>query len=450
MSIYENSEHRSIYLSNLNFYDESGFTEEELFKASEPFLTQNSDFKLGGSTDHSLSPRQFPNQRIYASSASTTDTYFFKLYRDFSQKMFLGDPNYFVADINSELVINGTFNGVTLSAPLLSQNVVDAAMNENKEKASREYSNIFTTEGADQQIIKRRMIIRNEELTPPVLANPGGKKYVIAIDPARSHDNSVMTIAEIYEDPDKGKMMKIVNSVTFADTKRKNKTPMRTPEQIREFKRALVDYNGKNVSDYENIAQVLLDDGAGGGGVGTWADNLLNDWVDTSGKKRKGIIDRNHKEYSELSENYLDSVDKLTLTKSKGRNEIFGALREMISHDYIKFPESYDGKGELVFLEEKNKNTADTKVYRLSDDEIMSLVNIDLAKEELFNIYEFATGSTIRYDLAPHQKHKMHDDRAYTIAMLAWYLQELRRGDVVKQEPDFDPSKFIGFKASGF
>src|SRR5699024_9583955 len=172
----------------------------------------------------------------------------------------------FVADINSELVINGTFNGVTLSAPLLSQSVVDAAMAENKEKAMREYGNIFTTDGADQQIIKRRMIIRNSELTPPVLYNPGGKKYVIAIDPARSFDNSVMTIAEVYDDKDKGKMLKIVNSVTFSDIAKKKKTPMRTPEQIKEFKQALIDYNGKNVSDYENIEQILLDDGSGGGG----------------------------------------------------------------------------------------------------------------------------------------------------------------------------------------
>jgi len=436
-------------LSNLNFYDESGFTEEELFKASEPFLTQNSDFRLGGSSDHSLLPKQFPNQRIYASSASTTDTYFFKLYKDFSQRMFLGDPNYFVADINSELVINGTFNGVTLANPLLSQSVVDAAMNENKEKASREYSNIFTSEGADQQIIKRRMVIRNEELRPPELSNPGGKKYIIAIDPARSFDNSVMTIAELFNDEEKGKMLRIVNNVTFSDIGKKKKTPMRTPEQIKEFKQALIDYNGKNVSDYENIVQVLIDDGSGGGGISAWADNLLDNWDDSRNKKRKGLIDKSHKEYSEMKNSYPNAVDKLTLTNSKSKTEIFDALRTMISHDYIKFTEAYDGKGELVFLEQKNKNEANTKTYRLSDDERSSLVNIDLAKEELFNIYEFKTGSSVRYDLAPHQKNKMHDDRAYTIAMLAWYLQELRREDTVKKEPEFNINDYKYFRSSG-
>src|SRR5699024_1330467 len=221
-------------------------------------------------------------------------------------------------------------------------------------------------------------------------------------------------------------------------------------EQIKEFKQALIDYNGKNVSDYENIEQILLDDGSGGGGISAWADNLLGDWIDDSGKKRKGIIDKNHKEYSDISNSYPNAVDKLTLTNSKGKTEIFTALREMISHDYIKFPEDYDGKGELIFLEEKDKNTTDTKAYRLSDDEITALVNIDLAKEELFNIYEFKTSGGIRYDLAPHQKNKMHDDRAYTIAMLAWYLQEMRRKDVVKQEPEFNINDYKFFKSSGF
>lgn len=435
--------------SNLNFYDESGFTDEELFKASEPFLTQNSDFKLGGDIDSSLFPKQFPNQRIYASSASATDTYFYKLYRDFSQRMFLGDSDYFVADINSDLVINGTFNGVTLKDPLLSQSVVDAAMQDNPEKASREYSNIFTTEGSDQQVIKRASIVRNSELRPPVFVNPGGKKYIIAIDPARSYDNSVMTIAELVKDKELGYKLKIVNCVSFVDLKQKKKTPLKTPKQRKIFKRALADYNGQKSADYENIVQVLIDSGAGGAGLPGWADHLLDEWVDSSGKKRKGLIDENHTQYKDSIGDYPYAVSKLTLTNPKKRTELFNALRDAVDHDLISFTNDYEGKGELVFLDDKDKNTTETRVYKLSDDEKDALVNIDLAKEELVNIYEFKAGSSIRYDLAPHKRNKMHDDRAYTIAMLAWYLQELRRKEVVK-EPEFDPKRFVGFRSSGF
>lgn len=152
--------------SNLNFYDESGFAPDELFTTSEPFAVQNSDFRLGGDVDVTLFPKQMPNQLIYASSASSTDTYFYRKYSDFAKKMFLGDKRYFVADISSDIVINATFNGKLYPVSLLSQETVDAAMRDNKEKAMREYKNIFTTEGSDNQIIKRAMIIRNSVTRP--------------------------------------------------------------------------------------------------------------------------------------------------------------------------------------------------------------------------------------------------------------------------------------------
>src|SRR5690625_584890 len=154
--------------SNLNFYDEAGFIGDELFEASEPFAVQSSDFRLGGDTDVTLLPKQLPNQLIYASSASSTDTYFYKKYRDFSKRMFMGDNRYFVADIDSDAVINATFNGKVFPVPLLSQETVDTAMRNNKEKAMREYGNIFTSEGSDRQIIKRAAIVRNSELRAPV------------------------------------------------------------------------------------------------------------------------------------------------------------------------------------------------------------------------------------------------------------------------------------------
>lgn len=439
------------YRSSLNFYDESGFTEEELFKATEPFLTQNSDFKLGGDVDSSLLPKQFPNQRIYASSASSTDTYFYKIYKEYSQRMFLGDPNYFVADINSELVINATFDGKLFPVPLLSQEVVDSAMRDNKEKAMREYGNIFTTEGADQQIIKRAMIVRNSELRKPVLSSSGKRKFIIAIDPARSHDNSIMTVAELINDPDVGYKLDIVNIISFADLKKKKKTPMKTPEQVKNFKQTLLDYNGYKAADYENIEMVLLDDGSGGGGISAWADNLLDEWKDEKGVKHKGLIDKEHPEYKEVTSNYPKSAEKLTLVSPKKmKNALFSALQDMMKLDLITFTESYDGKGELIFTNtDSSKKAGETSVHRLSDDEITSLVNIDLAKEELVSIYEFTSGSSVRYDLAPHKKNTMNDDRAYTIAMLAWHLQSVRREDITK-EPEVNINDYMFFRSSGF
>lgn len=437
--------------SNLNFYDESGFTADELFEASEPFAVQSSDFRLGGDTDVTLLPKQTPNQLIYASSASATDTYYYRKYRDFAQKMFLGDSRYFVADIDSDAVINATYNGKLFPVSLLSQETVDAAMRDNKEKAMREYKNIFTTEGSDLQIIKRAMIVRNSHQRVPVLSSNGNRKFIFAVDPARSHDNSILTIAELIDDPDVGYKLEIVNIISFADLKQKKKTPMQTPEQIREFKQTLLDYNGQKATDYENIEQVLIDAGAGGAGVSAWGDGLLADWDDKNGRTRRGLIDKNHDEYKEYIGKYPNAYDNVTLVSpQKHKRAMFESLIEMMKQDLISFPESYDGKGEINFTNLEGSSAGKTTRHKLTDDEITSLVNIDLAKEELVSIYGFkSSNGNMRYDLPPDKQHKMNDDRAYTIAMLAWYLHKLRRQDITK-EPEFRPEDHMIFMSSGF
>lgn len=431
--------------SNLNFYDESGFAPDELFTTSEPFTTQNSDFRLGGDVDVTLVPRQMPNQLLYASSASSTDTYFFRKYSDFAQKMFLGDKQYFVADINSDVVINATFNGKLYPVSLLSPETIDAAMRDNQEKAMREYKNIFTTEGSDNQIIKRAMIIRNSELRPPVLANDGNKKFILAVDPARSNDNSVCTVGEIYMDENVGYKMRIVNNVSWTDLEKKKKTPMKTPDQLKDFKRMLLNYNGVQSADYENIEMVLIDSGAGGGGMSAWGDGLLEDWKDEKGVTHKGLIDKTNDEYQSYISKYQNAADKVRLlSPKKYKNEMFSALIEMIQLDLISFTESYDYKGEIVTTDE----TGESARYKLTQEEELSLINLDLAKEELVSIYSFkSTNGSIRYDLPPDKANKMHDDRAYSIAMLAWYLQQMRRRNITSRKQQIvDPSQLFMFK----
>lgn len=431
--------------SNLNFYDESGFAPDELFTTSEPFTTQNSDFRLGGDVDVTLFPKQMPNQLLYASSASSTDTYFFRKYSDFAKKMFLGDKQYFVADINSDVVINATFNGKLYPVSLLSQETIDAAMRDNQEKAMREYKNIFTTEGSDNQIIKRATIIRNSELRPPVLANDGTKKFIMAVDPARSNDNSVCTIAEIYEDPNVGYKLRIVNNVSWTDLEKKKKTPMKTPDQIKDFKRMLLDYNGIQAADYENIEMVLIDSGAGGAGMSSWGDGLLEDWIDEKGIVHKGLIDKTNDEYQTYISKYPNAADKVRLlSPKKYKNEMFAALVEMTTLDLISFTENYDYKGEIIFTYDNGESNR----YKLTQTEELSLINMDLAKEELVNIYSFKSANgSIRYDLPPDKASKMHDDRAYSIAMLAWYLQQMRRRNITsRKRQDVDVASLFMFK----
>jgi hypothetical protein len=432
--------------SNLNFYDEAGFAPEEMFETSMPFLAQDSNFKLGGNIDISSLPKEFPNQVVAASSASSTDTYFYKLYKDYAKKMLLGDKKYFVADINAEIVINATFNGKQYPG-LLRQEVIDDAMKKNKEKALREYYNKFSTEGGENQAIKRAILIRNSEVRVPVLFNNTGNKFAIAYDPARSYDNAISMTGELYHDENVGLKMRICNGVSFVDVAKKKKTPMRTPEQIKFVKQMILDYNGKEAADYENISALLIDSGAGGGGH-IIADDFMEDWTDSRGVQHKGLIDK--KESSDYVDRFPNAVDKLRLMNPKKyKNEMFDALVEMLGLDLISFTEEYDMKGFLTLFEnhefeyedeKKNKKKsvqASQKVHKLSFDEELALKNIDLAKEETVNIYRFDNPSGgYRYALSPDKENKMNDDRAYCLAMLAWHLQQLRRDSIINKQKD--------------
>lgn len=411
--------------SNCNFYDESGFTPDELFTASEPFCTQNSGFRLGGDVDVILFPKQFPNQLIYASSASSIDTYFFKKYSEFSKKMFLGDNRYFVADINSDVVINATYNGKLYPVPLLTQEIIDQKMHENKEKAMREYGNIFTTEGGNNQIIKRATIIKNSEIMVPILYNNTSSKFGIGFDPSRSYDNSVCIIGEFFLDDLVGYKMRLVNAVSFVDVAKKKKTPMRTPEQVESIKQMILDYNGKNAADYENIEVLAIDAGSGGGGVNI-ADYFMEEWKDKQKNEHKGLIDKI--ESCDYISKFPNAVDKIKLiSPTKYKKMLFEALIEMMSLDLISFPETYDGKGYLT-IDDTEGNEIKSKIYKLSFEEEMALIQIDLLKEEIVSIYRFESANGgCRYDLSPDKQNKMNDDRVYALAMLAWHLQELRR-----------------------
>lgn len=448
--------------SNLNVYDEAMNAPDELFHTSEPFTTQNSEFKAGkdfSAEDLLSEPKPFPNQLLYCSSAGRTDQYFFKKYRECSIKMFAGDKRYFCADISSDVVIGATVHGKIWPVPLLTQEKVDQAMRVDKEAALREYKNIFTSEGGDGQIIKRATIIRNSVSRPPKLRNEDGKsKFALLYDPARSADNSVILCAEYYEDPVVGWKMRIQNVVNLLNTMKKKKTPMTTPNQIKELKKLLLAYNGENVADYENILGLYIDGGAGGAGVNV-SDFLWEDWEDETGNVHRGLID---KEYSpEEVKLYPNAItDKMRLLQpTKYKVEMFRALIEMMDMNLIEWPNEYDNRGYIMvmydldtktgtktprYLEPTDKEVKDLKKkgieiireqYNLDADEEVALKQIDAMKTELVNIYRFKQSSgNDRFDLAPDKANKLHDDRAYVCAMAAYLLQQLRREHLVTRK----------------
>lgn len=423
--------------SNLNLYDESGWVSENYAVTTAGFCLQNADFKLGKDLDMETLSKNIPNQLLFCSSASSVDSYFYNIYKNYSKMMFAGSKNHFVADLDCEVIINATNRGKKLYVPLLTKDKVDDAMRQNREKALREYYNQFTTEGGNNQPIKRAEIIKNSQVRMPVLCNDTGekRKFVISYDPARSYDNSVVSVGELIEDEHVGLKLRIQNCVSLVDIGKKNKTPMRTPEQVDYIKNLLLNYNGTGFADYENVEKLLIDSGAGGAGVNI-ADYFMEDWTDNKGQEHRGMIDK--VESAEYVSKFPNAVDKLKLVSPKKyRTEMFDAFIEMLNLGLIEFTDSYDLKGYLNMPLEKDKDNIEYKRINLSLEEEIALKNIDIAKEELVLIYRFdsSTGG-YRYDLPQDKKANTHDDRAYTFAMLGWYLKEMRRKNITgKKRP---------------
>ena len=452
-------------------FDESGFLSEEMMNVYSAFAIVNKSLKTGkdanGRSIDTIRQRAFatdiPNQKFYISSASSTDTKFYSLYRDFAKRQIMGDPDYCVLHIDCELAFKPTLHGEVI-APLLSRSTVESEMRTNPEKARREYYCQFTTEAGSDAIVKRGVITRNEETRKPIHCNEtGNKKYGLFYDPARKVDNSFILIAEFYDfiqvDGSIDKRAKIVNGVNLLDVGKKIKSPMRTPDQIEYLKQLIIDYNA-GADGYENIVGVWIDAGTGGGGVNI-ADYLMPDWETSDGIIHRGLID---KEYSaDYVKDFPNAVNKVHLMEpAKFKSIMYEALIEMLNQDKIGFTATYDSKEYLtVFDIDQNKldkerikiieelkkkklnekefeealeeelgkvQSVNTKTIKLDWKDKIALGNIDALKEELVNMVRKKRESgKDSFELTPEKANKMHDDRAYTCCMLGYALAEERR-----------------------
>lgn len=469
-------------------FDESGFLSDEMMNVYGAFAAVNRSLKTGKDVDgNSIDPirqrclpRDLPYQKYYISSASSTDTQFWRLYRDFAKQQIMGNPDYCVLHIDCEQAFNPTIKG-ELVTPLLSRNTVESEMRTNPEKARREYYCIFTTDAGTNAIIKRGVITRNEEVRKPLLYNDtGDKKFVIAYDPARSRDNSVILVGEIYEfeqvDGSIDTRMRLVNCINLIDIGKKIKSPMQTPDQIEYLKKVILDYNG-GADAYGNIVGVYIDAGSGGGGVNI-ADYLMSDWTDAAGIVHRGLID---KEYSsEYASKFPNAVNKIHLMSPAAfKSEMYEAMIELMNQDKISFTAPYDNKGYLTVFDvdekklEKEKErisnelrkqkvnekefeiklneelekieSVNTKMIKLDWQDEIALANIDALKEELCNIVRKKRDSgKDSFELTPEKVNKLHDDRAYTCCLASYALMcERRKAITNKKRSNTDNASLI-------
>jgi hypothetical protein len=469
-------------------FDECGFLSEEMLEVYGAFAAVDKDFATGkdrnGKPIDPIRLKTFatniPNQKFYISSASSTDTKYYRLYREFAKEQLKGNRDYCVVQVSCDIVLRPTIRGEVVNS-LLKRSDIETAVKTNPEKARREYYCEFTSDAGLNAIIRRGTIARNCETRAPLLYNDtGDKKFVIAYDPARSRDNSVILVMEIYKTKDGVYKGRVVNCMNLLDVGKKIKSPMRTPDQIEYLKQVILDYNG-DAPDYENIECVLIDAGSGGGGVNI-ADFLMEDWVDKHGKKHRGLID---KEYSEdYVRRYPNAINKLKLVSpAQYKSIIYESLIEMLDVDAISFTTDYDNKGYLTVFEadetklEKEKKRigdklkadgytgeefaqklneglasasfVDTKVVKLDQFQEIALANIDAMKEEMVNMVRKKRESgKDSFELTPEKANKLHDDRSYCMALCAWHLSEKRLENIrTRQKPNSDElSGFFDFK----
>ena len=442
-------------------FDECGFLSSEMLQTYGAFAIVNKSFKSGKDRDgNSIDlnrlrciPSNIPNQLFYISSASSTDTEFYKMYRDFSKRQLMGDPDYFVARIDCEIAFRPTIHGKE-TEPLLTKSTVEAAMRTNPEKARREYYCEFTSDAGADAIIRRGVIARNSEVRKPILYNDTGKrKIVIAYDPARSRDNSVILVAEIYAEKNQNGDIeykaRLLNCINLIDISNKRKIPMQTPDQIEYLKEVILDYNQGGDDSYSNILGIYIDAGSGGGGVNI-ADYLMEDWKGKDGKMHRGLIDKEYsKDYIKKFPNAVNKIHLMSPTQYK--SEMYEAMIELMNQDKISFTADYDGKDYLTIfdidkdkyektkrqLEEKykkqkmspeeisyhvqeelnNLQNVQSRVEKLSWQEQKALASIDALKEEIINMIRIKRDSgKDSFELCPEKRNKLHKQHCASAA----------------------------------
>lgn len=440
--------------SRLNFYDEASYVSEDMFAATLPFVTQNSDFALGGDVDVTLLPPNFPNQVICASSAGSMDDVFYKRYKEAAMHSFAGDKNYFCADIDCEVIIHATYNGKIYPVPLLTQAKIDSEMKMNPTKATREYMNKFDSDLGDDIAVKKSQVLRNSVVRPPMLVNEDNSYMVICFDPAKKRDNSFVLIGKLYKDDKRGWLLDVVNGINLID--KETKRPLTTPEQVKMLQEIVVRYNGYTTTDYKNIHGIYIDAGSGGGATQI-CDLLFDNFYEQNHKGNKeyehrGLIDASYDYAMPYVKRYPDAVDIIRMREpTKYKAKMYSQLCEMIDQDLISFTAEYDYHGSLTTLTEENGEVIENN-YKLSFEEELGLKQLDAMKEELTHMYKYkSSNGNIRYDLAPGFENILHDDRSYCMALMGHALFELRSQDMVRQKRQVqstsDLSKYFHVRA---
>ena len=176
---------------------------------------------------------------------------------------------------------------------------------------------------------------------------------------------------------------------------------------------------------------------------------ILPGWTETINGvriKHVGIIDMEDKYCQEERDKFPEAKDILTLANFKrDKVDMYEATMDALNQELIIFPKDSNGRGEMEFEETDAEGKVTYRYERLNKEELRAVVEIELLKYEIMAMEKTKNTATgrISFDLMPSKKSEgLHDDRADCLAMLSYYLMQLRAKNRMKQfnkaKPDYE------------
>ena len=230
-------------------------------------------------------------------------------------------------------------------------------------------------------------------------------------------------------------MLKVVNCKNL-----NYKTPtgeivvMARPEQERTLKGLVVKYNGPG-KEYENIQQLLVDDGAGGGGY-ELVQYCVPEWADEDGRIHRGFIDLKHPKLKKQMGDHPESADIVRLINfKKEKLNMYEALTEMVNQNLVMFPKEGKLDGFIEIQKVNDDGIVEEEKERMDGETLRAVTEIDLLKLETIAMQkEFKDGGKFEFKTIQSEVSRgVHDDRVDCLAMACMYLAKLRARDRLEQ-----------------
>ena len=129
------------------------------------------------------------------------------------------------------------------------------------------------------------------------------------------------------------------------------------------------------------------------------------------------------------------------LEPTRYRNQFFESARKLVPLGDIKFSPRAP-KGDYIVLDDGTER-------KLNKNEIASLIQMDMMKEEMACMTRFKTPKgTVTFGLSPEKSSKMHDDRNDVAIMACWWIDQLQQDNALGDDNGIDFMRYFNKEAT--